>query len=307
MTRAELASTDGFETYVLRSDAVEVRVVPTLGAKIGGLRDLRTGREWLCPASDGRGLRASRPGDSFDSGPVAGIDECVPTVSPCRFAGRDLPDHGEAWARVWTVDAVAWAQGRLGTTLDLDCLPLRIERELVLEGASLTLSYRLTNLSSTPQPDFWALHPLFAWREGDRIELPPDIVSARLAALRGLDLPRGEVVAWPSPCAGLDLSALNVPTGKPWYAKLFFDAPRDGHVAIVNARGGGRLSIQFDPVQNPHLALWVTRGGWNGIEHVALEPTTHASDTPPAEGHPRARWLAPHASREWGVRIALDT
>lgn len=306
MTRTALATTDGFETYVLCSDAVEVRVVPALGAKIAGLRDLRTGREWLCSAPDGRGLRASRHGDDFGSGPVAGIDECVPNVSPCRIAGRNLPDHGEAWSRGWTVDAVAWSQGRLLTTLALDCLPLRIERELVLDGARLALNYRMTNLSAMSQPDFWALHPLFAWRDGDRIELPPDVSSARLAVCRGFDLPGTEFIAWPIPCAGFDLSTLTVPDGKPWYAKLFFNAPHDGRVAIVNARGGGRISIRFDPGQNPHLALWVTRGGWNGIEHVALEPTTHASDTPPSEGQPGARWIAPGASREWWVHIAFD-
>jgi hypothetical protein len=136
----------GFPAVVLCNALVGATVLPTLGARIVSLRSLRTSREWLWRAADGRGLFSSSAGNVFESGPLAGMDECLPTIAPCVDAGRKLPDHGEAWTSSWSTEV---NDGGITNQLNLDCLPLRLRRRLTLAGNTLRLNYELTNLGSS--------------------------------------------------------------------------------------------------------------------------------------------------------------
>ena len=123
----------GFEVFVLSNHAVELAVVPELGARIISLKDLRTGREWLWHPACGRRLFRNDAGDSFETSPLVGLDECVPTIAPCSWLGRDLPDHGEVWAAAWTLDLEAWERGVLRTSVSLEISPLDFERTIELQ------------------------------------------------------------------------------------------------------------------------------------------------------------------------------
>ncbi len=292
-----LLTEHGLATCVLRDAFAEVRVVPALGGKITSLRRLRSGREWLWSAPDGRGLHGNRVGDAFEHGTLAGIDDCLPTVGPCRLGAATLPDHGEVWSRACAVDAAAWqGRGELRTTLTLGTLPLRFERRLCLRDGLLILAYRLVNLSSAPQPWLWALHPLFAWQPGDRIELPAEVRTARVESQRALGLP--SVCAWPAPASGFDLARMSAPTTAPWCLKLFTGPLHEGHASVVNEHTGDRLTIRFDVQENPYLGIWLTRGGWNGFEHFALEPTNQAADIPAADP-----FIGAGETRDWQVSL----
>src|SRR6266436_69141 len=94
----------GFEIYVLTNDRVQIAVVPELGAKIISLKNLQTGREWLWHPRNEVTLFRNRLGDDFSKSPLAGIDECLPTIAPCQWQACDLPDHGEAWSTPWGVN-----------------------------------------------------------------------------------------------------------------------------------------------------------------------------------------------------------
>src|ERR1039458_10375594 len=87
----------GFAVHVLGNDGVELAMVPELGAKIISLKNLRTGREWLWHPHDSLRLFKNQPLDDFAASPLVGMDECLPTILPCSWRGRQLPDHGEVW------------------------------------------------------------------------------------------------------------------------------------------------------------------------------------------------------------------
>src|SRR5580765_6664736 len=95
----------GFEVYILSNNKMQIAVVPELGAKIISLKNLQTGREWLWHPGNEVALFRNRLGDDFSKSPLAGIDECLPTIAPCRWQACHLPDHGEAWSAAWTVHA----------------------------------------------------------------------------------------------------------------------------------------------------------------------------------------------------------
>src|SRR5258706_6100635 len=133
----------GFEVFILGNQEVELAVVPELGARIISLKDLRTGREWLWHPAGGRKLFRNRAGDNFERGPLVGLDECLPTIAPCTWQERDLPDHGEVWSAAWALDSAAWEGGLLRTSISLKISPLDFERTIELQENEIRLSYRL--------------------------------------------------------------------------------------------------------------------------------------------------------------------
>jgi hypothetical protein len=249
----------GFEVYVLNNDEVELAVVPELGAKIVSLKNLRTGREWMWHPPGGLKLFRNRPGDDFSQSPLAGADECLPTISPCSWQGRALPDHGELWNTPWSVDPEAWAGGILKTRTRLKISPFEFERTIELLADEIQITYQLKNRGAVSEYFLWAIHPLLRLQPGDQLNLP----ASTRALLNG--------EAW------IDAVGSAVPEKN--CAKVFAAPVSEGFVAINNPATGEHLEFEWDPLENNTLGLWLTRGGWHGHHHFALEPMNADTDS----------------------------
>lgn len=236
---------DGFDVVGLANSFVAVEVVPALGGRLLSLRNVRTGREWLWRAADQRGLFSCPLGTPFEDSPLAGVDECLPTIVPCKYEGRNLPDHGECWTQAWSLDAPALASGKLHALLDLPISPLRLERTICLRQSTVSLDYAFFNLSDCPQSWLYAFHALFPIEPDDRIVLPGQVVAP--------SCPEGE------------------------YAKQFYPAKGEGQACLYRANGES-LEMQWKSDYLPWLAVWITKGAWHGHRHLALEPTNAPED-----------------------------
>lgn len=277
---------DGFAVYVLRNQKVEVAVVPELGGKIISLKNLQTGRQWMWHPPGGLKLFRNVPGDDFSQSPLIGVDECLPTIAPCLWQGRQLPDHGELWSAGWRVDDEAWRNGTLSASVRLEISPFDFQRTIQLNDDEVRLGYRLTNRSAAQEHFLWAMHPLLALRPGDRLVLP--------ASTLGL-LPNE---AW---IEELDLA---MPAGT--CSKLFACPLSEGFAAIHNPTSGERLDLEWSPRENNALGLWLTRGGWHGHHHFAIEPANADADSlAAAAARNRCGSLAPGGSANWQVRFRL--
>lgn len=281
---------DGFEVCQLRNHLMEVVVVPELGAKVVSLKNRLTGREWMYHAGNGTRpkLFRNRLGDDFARGPVAGWDECLPTISPCVWRGRNLPDHGEVWSAAWQWDATAWAQGRIKTSVRLPVSPFEFTREIGLRAGTLEMRYHLKNLDETPQEFLWAMHPLLALQPDDRLLLTSETRQ---------QLP-------PQPW----MNSLHFPEGTPACLKSFAGPLTEGRVGVVNPATGDGLVFTWDTAAANTLGLWLTRGGWHGHHHLALEPANGAPDSlaaAVAEGK-RCGILAPGGEMRWSVQLRLQ-
>src|SRR6267378_7288167 len=137
--RREVRTTQNFMVYTLSNKEVQIAVVPELGAKMISLRNLQTGREWLWHPHNELTLFRNRLGDDFSQSPLAGIDECLPTIAPCQWQGRTLPDHGEVWSTSWSVDSTAWENGILQTANRLILSPFQMKRTVALEDGIVRL------------------------------------------------------------------------------------------------------------------------------------------------------------------------
>src|SRR5258705_1471060 len=276
----------GFEVFILSNQEVELAVVPELGARLISLKDLRTGREWLWHPAGGRKLFRNGPHDNFENSPLVGLDECLPTIAPCSWQGRDLPDHGEVWAAAWTLDSEAWERGVLRTSVSLNVSPFDFERTIELQENEGRLGYQLHNRAAAQELYLWAMHPLLRLQIGDQLELP----SSTRALLNG--------AAW--------VDAVNSTGPKGDCEKVFASLVSEGLAAINNPETGDRLEFEWDPAQNNTLGLWLNRGGWHGHHHFALEPANGEPDVLTAAG-PRQRCGAgpAHGSVAWQVCIQV--
>lgn len=279
----------GFAVYMLGNEDVDLAVVPELGAKIVSLKNLRTQREWLWHPNENLRLFKNRSHDDFSTSPLVGIDECLPTISACSWRGQDLPDHGEVWNQPWQVDATAWQNGVLETSIELKFLPLLFKRTITLHGNQVRVDYRLSNLSGAEQNFIWAIHPLLRLVAGDELDLP---VSTR-QLLNGQD--------W--------INALASAIPEKGCAKVFASPINEGRVAIKNKFQGDRLEFVWESSENDTLGLWLTRGGWHGHHHFAMEPTNANDDSlVVAAGRKKCGTIAGNSTLAWqlSLRVGLD-
>lgn len=256
-------SENGFPVVGLANSRIAIEVVPSLGARVLSLRDLHRNREWLWRPEDNRGLFRNSLGDAFERGPLAGIDECLPTVASCRANMRDLPDHGECWSRPWHLDEQSLEKGQIATTLELPLSPFHFERTISLAGSTIVLDYALTSRSNRPESFLWSLHPLLRLEPGDRIELPTDCCAPQVVTIHPKSAACAEVSLQPAGSHGSWIKA--------------FVRAGNGRAALVRV-DGARLSFEWEPKQLPWFGVWITRGGWNDFSHLALEPASGAPD-----------------------------
>jgi hypothetical protein len=282
----EVRSVQGFAVYVLANKRIELAVVPALGARVISLKDIQTGREWMWHPGDSLNLFSNNLHDDFSKSPLAGLDECLPTIAACHWEGRDLPDHGEAWSTPWQVDEDAWVNGKLTTRIKLAVSPFEWERTIEVHGNEIQFSYQLKNLAATEERYLWAMHPLLRLTEDDQLELPPatrDLISSG---------------NW----NGRVLSATaNSPS-----IKAFARPIREGFAAVKNDKTGDRLEFRWDARINNTLGLWLTRGGWHEHHHFALEPANAADDSLAAASKRNESGRVPgHGAIAWNVRLRV--
>ena len=279
---------DGFELFVLSNSHVELSVTPALGAKVVSLRNLRSGREWLWHPASGLKLFRSQPGEDFSGSTLVGWDECVPTIAPCTWKGRALPDHGEAWNLAWDMDSGAWGRGVLKTSVRLPISGFHVTRALKLSGPAINVEYVIENPTPLAQEFLWAAHPLLALHEGDQLELTEE--ARRLLH--------------DDSC----LNSLQFKEGSPACAKLYAGPLRQGRAGVFNPRTGDRLTFEWDTADCDTLGVWLTRGGWHGHHHLALEPTNGADDSLAlaATEQRRCGVVPPRGKKTWCIQLRLE-
>lgn len=234
-----------------------------------------------------------------------GADECFPTVGPCIWRGRDLPDHGEVWSSAWDVDQAAFSQDRICTSVRLPVSPFRFERTISLQGDMAHFEYAVFNYSAVPEPFLWAFHPLLAIESGDLLELPSGIDRVQVGAVNGFPDETAQFWLWPEPFPDVHLNRMDSGPFAHAYAKLFADlsSADEGFVAI--RRGSERLSFRFDTSVIPAIGIWFTRGAWHGHTHMAIEPTNSAADELSAISESVSSIAPPSGEIRWRFQIQV--
>lgn len=301
-------------SYELRNDLCAVSIAISEGGRIASLRSLLSGLEFLTQARHNRQPVVPGLATSFQTGPCAGIEECLPTVGPSGpgTTGGPAPDHGDFWQVPWTV---VNEQGSNGLTLEAVGFsrPFRFQKQLLLSGSTLRVEYTLENLGREPLPFLYACHPLFAVEPGDRISLPVAVKALDLYYSRNGRLGRrGVSINWPVTSTGEVLDRAGAPHDQT--AEMFYTGRLTDYrnCAIHRASTGEVLEIAFSLATLPYLGVWLCYGGWpeNGGPPqyaVALEPTTSPCNTlaEAVENH-FAPWLAGKSAISWDISFTVS-
>lgn len=273
----------------LAGEEVQVDVHPDRGGKVSSIRDRRTDHEWL--AQTDRSWRATRLWQDSDR---CGWDECMPNIAAGRHpdTGADLPDHGEAWSRPWSMN---------GSTLSVRTQMLDFARTIIVNGAEITAEYSLVNSITRPVRSSWAMHLLLAVNplslELDQT-VPVRVDSAFGAARRRIGWTEWRVIAE-------ELRHIV----EPWAVKLF-TAP--GAVDMVTATHPlGRLAVCLNNVpRSASFGLWLNAGAWpsDGPDyHVGVEPSFgDHDDFAEAQQSGSLLNLDPGQRLTWQVQLQLE-
>ncbi len=274
----------------LGTDRLGLEVDPGFGARVIGLTDRNSGRQWL--------VQGPRVGDGSDGAAYLGAesqgwDECFPTVLSCDHPawGGGLRDHGMLWGRPWVI--VDAGPGHLDALFEAD--GIRFSRRLTVQGAGLTADYAVTSSRAAPVPYLWSQHCVLSVTPDDRIVLTGQ--QAMNAEGIGFDWP-----IW----QGRDLSRIGC-RDDGFALKSYALTPGRASAGISSANGG--LRFDWDGTEVPALGVWLNYGGWPAkgqVHHIALEPTTGAADdVVSAQKTGQARMLDPGETHRWSMRLTL--
>lgn len=255
---------------------VHVEIEPEQGGRITSLR--AADREWLAPALP------RDPHAGFSDAGSGGWDEVAPTVAECRLpAGRELPDHGDAWRVPWAV--LDSGIRHCTMSVALGSLPLTLTRTITVAPDGVRLEYAAQSRGADDMPLLWSAHPLFAAPPGTRIETDATHVIE--------DYPRaGLPVEW----AG-SLAIDQVAGAQKWFAT-------DATVARIRHADGSALEMTWSSATLPRLGLFWDTGVFEPHPVVALEPTTGGRDDASAIVDELPR-VSPGRPLQWWVDVRV--
>ncbi len=199
-----------------------------------------------------------------------------------RVHGAPVGFHGEASVVAWTVDSYSEAAAQLH--VNLFSLPIRIDRSVAVEGATLKMNDVITNLSDVPLEFDYSNHPALGGRLLEspcRIETGARRFTNAGGALVGLE--PGSVNAWPisTDRAGNTLDLREVPGPEESRAVIgWLDDFVDGWATVSNPELGLTVRTQWDARLLPFAWFWqelnATRSfPWFGrARTLAIEPAS---------------------------------
>ena len=265
---------------VLENEFVRVVILPELGGKIASLSIQRNGLELLQQPLHPYEKRTWA--QDFGSSDASGWDECLPTVSACTVSVgqkiQQIPDHGD----IWLLPAAHTANAsEIILETALASMPLRLRRQITLDGSALRVRYELSNHAKISIPYLWSAHPLFAVDAADRILLPQQVQQVRVESSAEARLGKhNDLCVWPiaKDRHGHDVDLRIAQAPETAIADKLFAGPlQQGAAGIYRAQHKAGVVIHFATETIPYLGMWLCYGGWPGDstqrqQAVALEP-----------------------------------
>lgn len=291
------------EPFLLENEDLRIVLLPNRGFKLASLFDKAKGVECLFqpqglaegdeyrPRKLGEVYRPRKVGDDFSQYDRSGLDDCIPTIDPCRIQDPFLEtfDHGEAWSQAWQL-VEEWER-ELTCRVDLVSMPLTLERKVSLQGRGVRLDYRLVNHGDRAYPWLWTLHGLFRFAR-DGVLLLPEPFSIK-------NVQNEEV--W-----DFDPRVLARLQDNHTY-KFYYEgkAPK-GPTGILYPESGLAVQLHYDQDLFPYLGVWITTGGYMGEKNLAIEPSNGYYDRlDRAIKNGTGDWLEAGREMTWQVDLTI--
>jgi hypothetical protein len=307
---------EDFGFVELQGGGSRVTIVPALGGKIANLE--LGGRQWLW-TSDVTPYTVPDENASYaETADTGGYDECFPTVAACKvptwvrgFGGSELPDHGELWSQMPTIDVRTSPDGQTATTTWMGRrMPYRLTRVVrVRPNGEVECEYEATNTGTDRMPFIWGGQAMLPLTSQTRLDLP---LATRMHVYAQQEIALGvgaTDLRWPMARSQGKLLDLSHPSAvaKRYACKVFLEM-REGRAAVIE--DGVRLQLSFQVDEVPAIGLWINRGAWTPFkrgkpyQNLGLFPCIGAPDTLEESlgAWKSAQWLDAGKPRRWTLR-----
>jgi len=291
----------------IENDALRMEVWPQVGGKVSSIIDKSDHYEMLFnyPAELPDSPHYDAPyGDHWYSG----WDECFPAIAPCvyprhPYQGIAVPDHGELWG-IPTTTAVPTKDG-ITTVWNGLRFGYRLTRKLYLQDSSITAEYDLANLAPFEFRFVWAMHCLMSVVKP--VELDVEQKSFRWS--HNAEGKREDVgFKWPELSGEGNFSRPDsLPIKKGW--KLYSTEPISSafQISYPTRKRSVRVEYHSEEALPGYWGVWINTGGWAGIKHFAIEPTTGRFDEVDRSiKDDSAGRIDPFGRRRWSVRWIIS-
>jgi galactose mutarotase-like enzyme len=312
----------GWRALVVDNEQLAVCVLPDKGGDLYELVHRGRGVDVLFKAPwglapPGAPPRAGADGHAFLETYEGGWQTLLPnTNDPCRYRGVELPFHGEVCSLPWIWSAL----GEDGLRLQVDCrlLPLRLVRELRLDGSTLVLSDSVTNVGEEPCDLVLGHHcvlgpPFLA--DGCRLEADAsELVTGAEVWEETARLEPGQRAAWPSArlAAGGEVDLREVPGPEAGsHDDVFLTGLRRGRLAVESPHTGLRFRLDWDAAVFRWIVSWQAYGGAHAVPlagsyALGVEPWVAGGNLEAALAAGQALRLEPGASLSTDVTATIE-
>ena len=295
------------EAYCLRTNELEVVVMPACGAHVASLYDRRCSYEWLYQAP-GEHFRVPCYGTDFTEGECAGLDDMFPNAQKTVYRDTRLPDHGEVWALKYEVIEAGSACVRI--RCKGKALPYHLEKIFSIQGATLRVDYVASNVTEEPIPFLFALHPLFRAEAGAWIEPPNKQSKITIVYTEGRkDLSEGMICSYPQHISSsgevIDFASALCKEGT-CYKYMFQDPVPKGFCRLISGDETKKLELSFSHRLLPYLGIWADHGacGRRKQRNLAIEPSTHRTTLLGEAGRGEPCYIPAKESLCWNINYS---
>lgn len=299
----------GLRTIVLENDRIRVEVLPELGARVNRIEHRVSGNDllWHNPHVEPRIVSI---GACYDDNFAGGWDELFPNDFPGQVGDQAYPDHGELWCQPWDHQVIERGPGQVSLVLRRSgtVTQTAIEKVITLKAgeSQLHFSHKITNTGTKGLDFLWKLHPALAIDEGDSIDIPAGRAELVDPSFGRMSEPH--VFEWPIARrpgkSSLDFSEVPALDGSRDF--VYVSELTDGWCALRRRQLGIGFGLVFPKEIFSSVWLFMTFGGWRGLETVVLEPcTTIPKDLNEAISRGTARHLKPSETLACSVRAVV--
>ncbi|HXE15339.1 MAG TPA: hypothetical protein VN633_24655 [Bryobacteraceae bacterium] len=259
----------------LRSESLDISILPEVGGKILDLIDRTTGHNFLW--HNPRIAPQTYPIEAnFDNYWCGGWDDGFPTCEACVHNGEAYPNLGELRSIRWEIDPLDAGASEPSITLTSfgPISPIKARKIVRLCNGSVETEFSVHHIGHHPIDFIWGTHPAYAIQPGCVIHIP-----ARTGIVGQANHPRlgepGQRYEWPlikTRGDSVDMSRVE-PPGKLSTGHYATDLTAGWYALEYPDRQTGLL-FEFPLDVCPYLWLWLSYGGWRGHYVAVIEPWT---------------------------------
>lgn len=301
----------GEKALTLESESIVLKLLPERGAKIASIYYKPLEIELLWQIEGDKYTAPPNPANGFTAEDSSGFDDMLPSILSEDYfwesgAVSRIEDHGNVWYAQWQTHQVNG--GECFSSLEVDNFPLFFEKLIKVKDSSIHVGYALTNNSPEAFKGLWAAHPLFAMREGMRLQIERDtieIINAMQESQLGQDNFGQRLSFEASSPEWKRIATFSADSGM--CAKFYFSDTTLSSCSLIDEVNQLAIVVEYDPKRCPYLGIWKNEGGWAGQNNLGIEPATSAMDCPSlAHSFGMQNSFPPHETTVWDLKITVE-